>query len=142
MTDDKAKEGSWGGLLVGGIVLAAFGVPLFAEFAWPHLHGAVPADLARLSLSGSPKTVGRSAPAADVQETSLRIKMKVGASEYERVDLDWAADDLSAPNAMRLRPENGAKQPDVVVALGRWLPLHNGRYEWGAVFHARRRARW
>jgi hypothetical protein len=136
MTDDQAKNArsGWiGGAIIAGIFLAALGVPLFVEFAWPHLHGATPADLARLSLSGSPKAVGRAAPASEVSNGSVRIHMKAGVSEYERVDLDWPSEDTSAPNAMRLRPENGAKQPDVAVALGRWLPLHDGRYEWGAV---------
>jgi hypothetical protein len=136
MADEEAKKdrsGWWIGALIVGVTVVPIGIPLFVELVWPHIHGATPADLAKLPLSGSPKKVGRAAPAAEVSQSNVRITMKAGVSEYERVDLDWPSDDLSAPNAMRLRPEHGAKQPDVVVALGRWLPLHDGRYEWGAV---------
>ncbi len=140
--EEKKKPGigDWiGGLLGLGFGLTVIGISVW-EVGGRYVYGATPADLAAVSLDGTPKQLGRALAGSDVNKSGVRVKLRVGPSRpYDVASLDWDSSDLSAPTKMRLEVEHGEHDEEhaaqVATAFGRRFHAahHGDTWRWGPV---------
>jgi len=125
-------------------VLAVIGVmtPIAGIIAWEaggqYVYGTTPAQVAAMSLEGTPKQIGKELARADVRESSVRSKFKVSSARpYDYVELSWSSKAPQAPKSIRLHAEHSHDKDEehgaeVVAALSRrFHAMHDGQWTWG-----------
>jgi hypothetical protein len=141
--EEKKKEAfEWSSLV--GLVPVFITITAIGGFAWEecghHVYGTTPAQIAALSLEGSPKQVAKGLSMTDVDSDRVRAKFKSSAGKpYEEFELTWKSKSASGPSEMRLLSEHSSKEDDehgveMARALAkRFHALHDGGWSWGAV---------
>jgi hypothetical protein len=143
VSEEKKKEAfDWSNLL--GVIPLLITVGVVCGFGWQecghYVYGTTPAQIAALSLEGSPRQVAKGLSLTDVDETRVRAKFRSHAGKpYEELDLRWDSKDASGPSEIRLTVEHATKDDDehageMARALSRrFHAQRNGQWRWGAV---------